>query len=249
MDRIGIIVALAREAACLTGRPPRPDFATALDQHFGVILCGIGPERARRAADQFLELGAEALISFGTCGALTPALPSGAIVIPDTVIFNDETLPANNAWRAWAMRELASEPFRAQGGTLVTVDQPVADSSAKSGLHEQTGAVAADMESGAIFSAAQNAGIPAIALRVVLDGQSTELPAAVTRSCDAYGKPRYPMLLGEFLRNPRIAAKLLELLQLARIAGASMRLIAEHRHLLRVELSDLEPPPVAAHNR
>lgn len=230
------------------GRPPRPDFATALDQYFGVILCGIGPKRARRAAQQFVELGAEALISFGSCGALAPDLKPGTIVIPDAVTFRGERLPASSAWREWVMREFALEPFRAQGGSLVTVEQVVADPGAKRRLHEQTGAVAVDMESGAIFSAAQNAGIPAIAVRVVLDGNATELPAAVTRSCDAYGVPRYLVLLAEFLRNPRIAGNLIELYRLARIAGAAMRRVAEHRHLLRVGLSDLEPPPVAAHN-
>lgn len=245
MDRIGIIVALAREALCLLPRVPRPEYPTALDEHYGVLLCGIGPERARRAAAQFIALGAEGLVSFGSCAGLAPGLHSGALVIPETVLFGESRIDAHDPWRRWVLRECESLALPARGGSLLTVDRLLADAGAKQQAACRTGAVAADMESGAILAEAQQRGVPAIALRVVLDDVDTALPAAVTASCDAYGNPRWPLLLGALLRHPSLCAVLLRLAGQARRAETTLRRIAEYRQLLRIDPSMFEAPPAA----
>src|SRR5690606_20133882 len=110
-----------------------------------------GPERAAQAARAALEGGARALVSWGLAGGLDPALAPGAVVVPSAVLADGACFPCDADWAA-AVRAAARDAglAAADGGTLLGVAVPLATPSSKAHAYAETGAVAADMESGAI---------------------------------------------------------------------------------------------------
>ena len=73
---IGIVTGLVEEAEAL--RAVRPDLH---------ILChGVGPRRARRAAEALADQGARLLVSAGIAGGLDPARGPGDVVISDRIL-------------------------------------------------------------------------------------------------------------------------------------------------------------------
>ncbi|RME35493.1 MAG: purine phosphorylase, partial [Gammaproteobacteria bacterium] len=88
------------------------------------------------------------------------------------------------------------------GEDLLELGQPVASAAEKSALHLRTGAVAGDMESAAVAREALAAGVPFLAVRVVVDAASLSLPACLLPALDDAGRTRPGVLLAGLLRSP-----------------------------------------------
>ena len=76
----GIVVGFAAEAR-VAGRLGWP-----------VAIGGGRSEGAAQVAQRLIEAGAQALISLGLAGGLDPALRPGALIVPSTIIADDECL-------------------------------------------------------------------------------------------------------------------------------------------------------------
>ena len=100
--------------------------------------------------------GCGGLISFGVAGGLAPNLKPGDCVIGSAVIDKETTRATDTRW---ARRLSAVIPGSIQG-TIVGVREPIAHADEKQALHEQTGAVAVDMESHVVARAAEQHGVP-----------------------------------------------------------------------------------------
>ncbi|MFZ0499503.1 MAG: hypothetical protein WAM52_10235, partial [Steroidobacteraceae bacterium] len=119
----------------------------------------------------------------------------------------------------WRERVRAALPAScvACGGKLLTSDRPVATPEAKAAAWRESRAAAVDMESAAIAQVARQAGLPFIALRVIVDTASDQLPAAVIAASGG-GQLRLGRLLAALLRAPGDVGGLIRLSARYRIA-------------------------------
>jgi nucleoside phosphorylase len=180
--RIGFIAALDVEASSLRR-------AAAGDVSWLVVQSGPGPTRAAAAAAQALGTGARLLVSFGLAGALDAAVAPGTVLAPRRVVAEaGAPLAVSAPWHA-RVTALADE-FRFANGDLLTVEAALESPAAKRAASRASGAVGVDMESAAIAAAAAKAGVPFVALRVVVDALDDALPRGAERWIDERGNRR-----------------------------------------------------------
>jgi hopanoid-associated phosphorylase len=198
------------------------------------IICGFKAEEtlARRlssltacawrnpaAPRSLIDRGATALLSFGLAGGLAPGLAAGQVLIPGSVLTAEGAYDVDAALHA---RLLAAIP-NGITGPLYAADAVIATPAAKRTLHEKTGAMAVDMESGLVAAAAQAAGIPFAVLRAVSDAYDHALPQAALVALDDDGELALWPLLGALLRQP---AQLPQLLRTGRESKKAMQALA-----------------------
>jgi len=122
-------------------------------------VSGIGPVRAREAAERLLDDGhIDEVVMIGVAGALDPTLRIGDVVIPETVI--DGTIGAEHH-----PTPMAAHP---SAGVLHTSDVILSDPSALDDLARR-GVVALDMETAAVGAVCEEAGVPWVAFRAISD--------------------------------------------------------------------------------
>jgi adenosylhomocysteine nucleosidase len=118
------------------------------------------------------------ILSAGVCGGLDPKLASGTVVVPESVLSpSGERLNVTPSRYAAALSVGAGQVAT---GCLVTSREIVSTPKEKSELHAKTGAVAVDMESSLILSAAATAGCVSLVIRGVSDdANQTLLPELI----------------------------------------------------------------------
>jgi adenosylhomocysteine nucleosidase len=189
-------------------------------------VSGIGEKRARRAAASLVENGATALISYGSAGGLHPSSRSGVLVLPQKVIS-----PSGKSFfpdRSWLKR--LESALRGQltlsKGVLVESQNLLRSPREKRRLHQISGAVAVDMESAAIARVSEEAGIPFMAVRAVVDPPHMTLPRHAVEAMDSYGRLQPLHLLRSLLEHPGELFPLLRLGWCFREAMAALKTAA-----------------------
>lgn len=187
-----------------------------------IELSGIGNQRAEKAARRLLERGATALISWGVAGGLDPDLRPGTVLFPDEIIGPDGSILAVDL--GWRDRLLARAPDRVFTSTLPLLGtvQPITSPDEKRAAHRRTGAGAVDMESAAVSAVSNAAGIPFIAVRVVVDAADVCLPEAALTMCDEEGRLRRSSLFRVLVR-PGDWGAMIGLARANAAAGRAMR--------------------------
>jgi adenosylhomocysteine nucleosidase len=220
---IGIVSALAAEARTLGPAARQGAELHRLADGALLAVSGIGEGAAAAAARRLVLAGATALVSFGMAGGLDPALICGAVLLPEEVVAHDGAAVSATATE-WRQRLRAALPaaFIACGGRLLTSERPVATPDAKASAWRESRAAAVDMESAAIAQVARQARLPFIALRVIVDTASDQLPAAVIAASSG-GQLRLGRLFAALLRAPSDVGGLIRLSARYRIA---MRVLA-----------------------
>lgn len=203
-----MVVALAAEARVLTDRALRAGEGIIIAPGLRLRLCGMGPAAAAQAAEALLADGVGALLAFGTAGALAPALRPGTLLLPEQVLFSGRDYAVATPWRSHVAARIHGEVL---SGPLLTVATACGQSAEKRALHARSGAVAVDMESGAVAAVATAAGKPFLALRALVDPVERDLPRSALVGVDAYGRPRLSALLAALARRPWEIAVLLRL--------------------------------------
>jgi adenosylhomocysteine nucleosidase len=231
---VGFVCALKAEARHLGKGVPRNPLVTALADGTLLSICGMGGAAAAAGARALLDAGAGALVSWGMAGGLDPSLSCGRIFLPGEVSATDGApIATSRRWREQLSAALG--PRQAlTGGRLLTSPRAVATAAAKAALFRETGAAAVDMESSAVAQVALSHAAPFIAVRVIVDGATDALPAAVSEAADANGQLRVGRLIARMLLAP---GELRSLLRLARRYGTANRSLAAvaraGRHALR----------------
>ncbi len=198
---VAVLVALGLERASLVR-------AGAVGAGIVVAQSGPGPDAAARTATAALAAGAAGLISFGLAGGLASTVQAGTVVLPRRVVTGDgASLAIHVAWRDEIEAVLGGK-FQVTDGDLLSVPEPLTTPAAKA-HGGACGAVAVDMESGAIATAAARAGAPCAVVRVVVDESSDALPASAAGFVDRHGQPRLGAALGAALRPAEWASFLL----------------------------------------
>ena len=203
---LGIVTGLRYEAAIAedairsVASPPGDDRVTA-------TCHGPGPARARSAAEALVDIGACALLSFGVAGGCNPDLPSGTVILATGVrdLSPDgagEILYTNRGWQR-RMKSLLLGNVLLEEAMLASVAGPLTDAKSKIQIFRDTGAAAVDMESAAAARVAIAAGIPFMALRVIVDTADRSLPPAAMAGMTMDGAIRTGPVLRALLRRPQ----------------------------------------------
>jgi adenosylhomocysteine nucleosidase len=191
--------------------PAIPSFPFPVFGRGTVRLAPVGLRAGQLAARwPSLRVGLEPplVISAGVCGALSPDLRAGDLVLPESVIgpaaerLNVTPTPYGRA------TGLASGARR---GTLTTSRDVVATPEAKAALYSQTGAVAVDMESALILAHAARAGCPTLVVRAVSDVASESLPPELIGLVTEDGKLRTSRALALAVTRPRVLPRAMAL--------------------------------------
>ncbi len=161
-------------------------------------VCGGGDQH--RLAQDLARLAPKAsgVISFGIAGGLDPTLePGDTRVGAGIVIADGRRYPADEGW----VSRLSSS-LGVPAALFAAVDTPLADVTGKAALRAATGAAIVDMESHIAGRAAQAAGVPFAALRVVTDSASRSLPHAASVGMRADGSVNLAAIIGSLMKKP-----------------------------------------------
>lgn len=227
---LGIIAALPAEARCLGARRPYPSSCHQLSANTTLRVCGMGQANASQVARQFVTDGADALMSWGFCGALTSDLQTGTLVLPLTLVAADGRVVdrVDAAWHQRLQQRLTTaEGLLVTTAALVTADATLCTAVDKHNLHYNSAAVAVDMESAAIATVARQAGLPFTAVRSISDTADTALPSTAAAMLDGSGQLHPLRGFGHWLGHPQHTGAMLELARGARRASRSLRTAAQ----------------------
>ncbi|MCX7382876.1 MAG: hypothetical protein NT133_16000 [Alphaproteobacteria bacterium] len=187
---------------------------------FRVAIGGGMPAGARAAAERLLDAGVPALISFGLAGGLDPRFVPGSRVVPAVVLQGGRHFSVDP--------DLARRLGGVSAPLLVASEAPVTTVQGKTALFAATGAVAVDLESGAVAEAAARRDLPFAVLRIICDPAWRDLPPAAIAGLDSAGGIVLLPLLVSLLRGPGQIPALLRLAADARTARRALVISAKH---------------------
>jgi len=197
---VGIVVALPEELATLTSHRLAQGECVCMAENILLGFAGAGPINADQAARKLIAQGANCLISWGCAAALAPQLKPGDLVVPEQVLSEQQVSDTDKQWLQH-LRHL-SPPISAVSGTLSESIHIVAGSTEKQRIHQDTGALALDMESAAVVKAAQQANLPCLVIRAIADPVTMDLPQAVVHALNGQGRVELSKLLRFLLTHP-----------------------------------------------
>ena len=202
MTGLGIVAAFPAEVKSLVGRRISPGGRIKVNGGGWLQLAGLGPERAKEAAESLVDAGAIALVSWGIAGGLDMTLSRGSLLLPKTIIASDQkTYSVDVAWHSRLLKCLTGH-VDLDTGDLAEWTAILTARADKGILFEQTGAVAVDMESGAVAEAAHRAVIPFVAIRAIVDTADTPTPPSAARALAPNGRLQGMRLLLSLIRHP-----------------------------------------------
>ena len=228
MPSIGIVVALPAEARSIVRQRLGFESLHKLPSGHWLTVSGAGPDAADAAVNRLIEREVTALMSWGCAAAISEHLAPGHLVLAENIIGVDDQLYSTDT--AWRQRLVANLPpqLKPQSGAIRESRHVVITRTEKASLHRQTGAVAVDMESGAIARRARAHSLPFLAVRAIADPAVMDFPSAVTHSMNPRGDVRIIELLNHIARRPR---EIPDLIRLVQAFGAAVRTLQQaHQH-------------------
>jgi len=212
LKRLGIVVAMTAEARSLVPKSMLlKDGLIPISGGTVIQLSGVGPRRAGVAGKNLLGHGATALLSWGSAGGLVATLSAGSLVLPSKVIGADQSFYLTDpAWYERLLDRLKGFVNIHQGSLAESVTA-LKTPAEKRILFERTGAIAVDMESGAVAKVAQEAGVPFMAVRAIADSADMAIPQSPLKAVDEFGELSLPTLLSGLIRHP---AELFDMIRL-----------------------------------
>jgi nucleoside phosphorylase len=214
---IGFIAALALECTSLRRQSPRAE-------RWLVVQSGPGAARAAAAASRAIDAGAQLLVSWGLAGGLGEGVAPGTVIAPRRVLAQGQApLPVDPAWHS--RFALVAAELGVHRGDLLTVAEPLESPASKRAAAKTTNAVAVDMESAGIAAVAARAGVPFVALRVVVDAVDDALPPGAGNWIDEQGRRRKSAVLRAVVDARRWGA-LLTLARRYRVASGVLDRLA-----------------------
>jgi len=230
---LGIVAALTAEARALGAARRRGASLPSLRDGALLAVTGMGCEAAAQGARQLAAAGCRALLSWGLAGALDPALAPGAILVPEEVVLqgSGRRLRASPGWRERVLCAIAAHrPL--EHGVLLTSARPLAAAADKATAFRESGAAAVDMESFAVAEVAHAHGLDFLAVRVIVDRATDEVPHALEGVARPSGDLAIGRLLLRLLAEPSSLTKVARLARCYRAAQRSLRGVAASGALL-----------------
>jgi adenosylhomocysteine nucleosidase len=162
-----------------------------------IVEAGTGAERARRATRALMDAHTPVwVLSAGFSGALHPDLKLGDIVVANSIVdTSGEELRVDV--------KMAPDPERGwHVGRILMAGEIVRTVSEKRQLAERHDALAVDMESLAVAQVCQQTGTRFMAVRVISDDLSHDLPPEVMSVFGGTGSLRAGAIAGALLKRP-----------------------------------------------
>lgn len=227
MKKIGIVVALPAEAACLDGK--KLEIRTPVEIQDSIYMClsGIGYDAASQAAEKLLDLKIDALISWGVAGALDPTLDSGDLIIANSIISDDKNNQTTAKWQKELLAFLTGKVQKALDADIYSSSEVCATIEDKRMLFEKTNAIAVDMESAAITDTAMDNNLDFMVIRSIADKADFAIPEAVLNHTDNLGNPEILKFIGSCLSKPGQIKELLTLAKCYKKALKTLNYTAE----------------------
>jgi adenosylhomocysteine nucleosidase len=225
---VGVVAALPAELQPLLHATAAVGETRPVNARVRAQAGGIGAAAARRAAESLVADGAGALVSWGFAAGLDPALAPGTLVISRQLQPPVSGAPgASTAAAAWAARlsTRLRDLVPLVKGIIACPDHVVRTAGEKRTLGA-AGAIAADMESAAVAAVATAAGIPWLALRVLVDTVDVIVPQAVAAAIDANGRFEMARFCRALIRRPMDLASLPSLASAYRRAMRTLATVA-----------------------
>lgn len=186
-----------------------------------VLVCGMGTEssligdkstRVIQGTPATIAVDLEAaivaggvthILSWGTCGALDPALPAGSLVVYRSVMGgNGDRVTADGDWTS-ALATLTG----AVAVAATAAPDTVFTAAAKAALFACTGASVVDLESYTAASIAAAHGLPCAGLRAVSDAADQDIPPAALDALTKTGDINaWAAISGAFLNPSELPA-------------------------------------------
>ncbi|MEM6703002.1 MAG: hypothetical protein AAF690_09870 [Acidobacteriota bacterium] len=219
-----VVTALAEERAAVeralrrrTWHPTAPGRYELGHRRIALACTGPGASAARLSADEALDANESprGLLGVGLCGALSPSLEAGDLVVADRV--QNVAVPGEDTRLEAPLRgpeELS--------GVIACSSRLINEPEERASLWREIDAplrAAVDLESFAWAQAALEHQVPWAIVRSVSDGASDPLPRAVVAAMSESGAVDRTKVLGHVLRHPTEIAALLRLGRRARRAA------------------------------
>jgi len=213
--RVGVLVGMASEAGCLEDR-----------DDLVVRISGSQPAKAKSLSQDLIGEGVEGLVSFGLAGALDLRFDPGDLVLAESVIDPARRRFAVDA--AWRTRfdQATNDDFVCVGGLVAGTDRVLGTAEEKAALARETGAIAVDMESHWVAWAADNAGLPFLVVRAIVDRADQAVPDVASAGIDADGRPRIWSVVGGLIRRPSAIGDVFRLARGSAVGLESLERIA-----------------------
>ncbi len=192
------------------------------DIRIALAQSGMGPKLAKLATQTLVDGHSPAwIISAGFSGALDPGMRVGDIVVGNSVV------DAAGAELAIDLKMQADPAKGLHVGRLLMVDRIVQTVAEKKSLAEQHAAIAVDMESMAVAQICHNLKIKFLAVRVISDDMSADLPSEVASVVGSSGTVRLGAAVGALFKRPGSAKDLWRLREQAVDAAARLAAFLE----------------------
>lgn len=224
---IGIVCALPIELGAFMDRCQKVKKYTGGDFVFrggfydgiriAVVESGMGFARARRATQALLEGHSPRwLLSCGFAGALRDNVPIGSILVADSIVDqHGQSLQID--------LHMPADPTRGLFvGRLLTADDIVRTVALKRQLADQHSALAVDQESLAVAQVARDHKTRFLAVRVISDDLSSDLPPEILSIVGATGSVRFGAAVGALWKRPSAAKDMWRLREQAQSAAARL---------------------------
>jgi nucleoside phosphorylase len=192
------------------------------DEPLAVLVTGDGAAHARYGVRALLEaVPVSRLLAVGSAGGLSPELTPADLIMARQVISTD-----GSRREAPEASDSAARAAGARLGTVVTVDDLVLTSDEKRRVRESVvpseDAGVLDLESAYFVEAAEEAGVPWVVIRAVLDTASETLPDFLHDCSGPGGEIQRPAVLRHAARHPRVIPDLLRMRSRIDLCGRAL---------------------------
>ena len=222
---VGIVVALPEELATLTTARLKQGECCQLDNHW-IVYSGAGLKNAAAAARLLTTKGVNCLVSWGCAAGLHPQAKPGDLVIAAQVTDAQQSFDADKNLGETLKNALPGK-LTIFNGNLFTSASLVHLSQDKQNIHQQSQAVALDMESVAIAEVAQESQLPFLVVRSIADPVNMDLPQAVVQALNDEGQVNLPKLLGYLSWHPWEIPALIRLGSHFKAAQNTLKIVAQ----------------------
>ena len=178
-----------------------------------LVTSGVGPVRARDTAEELLEVSEPseitAILSVGVAGGLTNGLGRPVLTVPTEILreWDGTSHQPDPALTRRTTRILNRANIRHRAVTSITTEAVLFTAEEKRAA-AQSGAEIVQMEDSEWAELGAEAGIPFVAVRVVMDALNDDIPTEVT---EWGGAPTPGQLAVATIRRPRLLRDLAEL--------------------------------------
>ncbi len=201
-----------------------------------LVRTDVGPKRAKEGLAPFLSgRPYRGIVSTGYAGGLREKCKLGDILVPDEVQsvppLPEVRLRPDPALREEVLQRIRRGPWQVHTGRMITTDHVVVSSAEKQALGLKYEADSVEMESTVIAELAEQASVPFVVVRVLLDEASFSLPD-ILQVFRWYRRKQFGKLVPYVALHPRKLVELLRLLRRSRKATQALN------HLFLAHLLD-----------